>query len=99
MIVNIGLYKGRTTERIPADEVVKAIKEIGGFVEAGRVAQSSTEPTFVASVRGLSDADVYKLAKIFEQEAIAVKDENGGRLIGPKAHLWGSFNEEYFINK
>jgi hypothetical protein len=66
---------------------------------ACEVAQSNTEPTLVVSIPGyqMKGSDLYQLSLDLKQDCIAVRDFNGGRLVGPRASEWGPFNPQYFI--
>lgn len=85
-------------------EVARAFHAIKPFGLRTRVAQSATEPTLVCSFEYPDDtaADDIKLAcealcATCDQDAVAIRCDETGLILGPRAAAWGAFNPEHFI--
>lgn len=69
-----------------------------------KLATSTTEPTMVVRLLGYNEvpaAQINTLCHLLGQDCIAVKLQrlySVGRLIGPRAAAWGTFNNDYFID-
>jgi hypothetical protein len=108
LLLNIGLAIGNG-QQLTVSEVVQSIQRIAGLaLRTMRVVESDTELTVVAEVGNWVDfgicreqADVIdRLSSTLAQDCIAVYDERSetGRLIGPRADEWGSFNPCFFFD-
>ena len=104
--INIGMHVGDGTERINALQCFNALTSEGVIVSGGYndvcIAQSDSEPTFVASVTFPDATDWFVVCAELRQEAIAllVKGEGdafAGTLVGPKAEAWGPFDASMFF--
>lgn len=107
LTLNIGLevserfsvYKKPTPAAIKAELKKAGIKPVQVALK-----QSATEKTLVikaetSAARDEIRAKLKGLATRFGQDCLAVKDDSGnGSLIGEYAHLWGEFNDNYFLD-
>lgn len=97
-IINIGLARKGLPD-LPIGEVLRTLKEAKIDVEFWLTRSSDTEETLVATVSGPVLSASYIVAQRLDQDCIAVYDPRSdiGRLIGPNAAAWGSFNPEFFL--
>ena len=61
---------------------------------------SDSEPTLVIEVpASVSHATLNRLAHTFDQDAVAAYDvaKGEGKLSGPRASEWGTFNPDFFL--
>lgn len=104
-ILNIGLARSSqsTVEAfgpLNVAVVTECLKSLFGRAFTAHVYVSDSEPTLVVNTFcPVSSTQVEKLAKAFDQDAIAFFDVDTGKghLVGPRASAWGSFNAEYFL--
>lgn len=99
-IVNIGLAVTGRAQLNTVLDAVMTLNRAGIVVMDYRVAESNTEPTFVARVAYLTPLAIEATAALLNQEAIAVLDEstNLGELYGPGAEKWKPFNPAFFLS-
>lgn|SRR5699024_2252328 len=103
-VKNIGLARVNIGLAHPHGGFISVGKALSALIRIGypalsfRIEVSRTEPTVVATVKGLPSArELYRLSVLCEQEAVAAFDGVTGLLEGPEAHKWGEFNLDYFI--
>ena len=100
LLLNIGLLVDRPLVKyeIAATTVFKAMRMLGIGHVNGIVHQSGDEPTMVSECEA-SDAQVYQLAVMLDQDCIAVWDRTHreGRLVGPQAEKWLPFDAGKFL--
>jgi hypothetical protein len=95
--VNIGLKVGENGA-VSSDEALHALRGMGVNVTNATTAQSSTEPTLVASLdKALTPDQANDLSKKLGQEAIAQVSQGKGELYGPGSENWKPFNPDYFM--
>lgn len=99
-LLNIGLLVDRPPVKyeIAATAVFKAMRKVRIGHVNGIVHQPGSEPTMVCEVEA-TDAQVYQLAVMLDQDCIAVWDRTHreGRLVGPRAAEWGEFDPSLFL--
>lgn len=96
-ILNVGL-NGEHRDITPED-VLSALRELTIEPAAYRFTLGKTnEPTLIVHALDINEMQVYDISESLGQDCIAVYDlhECSGKLIGPKADQWGSFNADYF---
>ena len=60
--------------------------------------KSATEPTLVISIKGrLSNAALFDLCDILQQDCIGQYCEAEGSLVGPRSARWGAFDPTQFL--
>lgn len=107
LMVNVGMLRSKhsvTPYAFISREHVSTILDMNGLrVLAWRVAQSSTEETFVALVGVDESLDlnecIMDVCWSLDQDCIPVLNFYGEKeLVGPRKADWGGeFNDEYFI--
>jgi hypothetical protein len=99
-VMNVGLAVGNEGDTIEVADVLEACDKCGVIV-IGKpvVVDSDSEPTAVMTFAAPVQADIYDLAKVLQQDCIAVYDSRNwrGKLIGPKAESWGTFDPAFFF--
>lgn len=97
-VLNIGLQRndGGT---LNVRAVLASLVGRGIVYASHGVHTSDTERTLVLTCAPVPTSVLYALALALAQDCIAVYDTGAqaGRLIGPKAREWGTFNPQYFI--
>lgn len=98
-ILNIGSDTYHKLYKLTADRVLTALRLAGFRTAQLSVYHSDTEETFVVRLPyPMAEQDLFALSVVLDQDCIA--QWNGGdtgKLIGPRASLWGEFNPELFI--
>jgi len=97
--LNVGMVKSSDGKTLPSQLVLETVSKFFKIVRA-KFAQSATEPTLVAEVEINKSwfFKSYKLAKLLDQDCIAVAFDGQGKLVGPNASSWGEFDPSFFIN-
>lgn len=106
--LNVGLETSGTLEPLNAlsvqTAVCQAFPEIRPFGISARVAQSNTEPTLIAQFEypdSTLAADIAESCDLLciacEQDAVAIKCDQTGLILGPNAAKWGAFDPAYFL--
>jgi len=98
--INVGLnVKGYT---VSAPAARGALRDAGLYIVQSNVLCSDSEPTLIAIVQVeqfVLEAAINNVCEALDQDCIAVvdMDTRQGRLIGPRAAAWGTFNPSYFL--
>ena len=98
--INVGLQaNGRDIRPADARAVLRAC---GLPIVQSNVLCSDSEPTLIAIVQVeqfVLEAAINNVCEALDQDCIAVMDmtTRQGRLIGPRAAAWGTFNPAYFL--
>jgi hypothetical protein len=97
-IINVGLETNDGAELNLAAAIAQIAARVRGAVSCG-THQSDTERTLVLVADHVSDGAAYRIAQALRQDCIAVYDTRTefGRLIGPNAAAWGTFEPAYFV--
>lgn len=97
-ILNIGLARN-TGGTLDPRAVEAALRGRGIIFTSHGVHQSASEPTLVITCAPFPATIAHALSVALAQDCIAVWDTGtlSGRLLGPKAREWGSFNPAFFI--
>lgn len=100
LVLNIGLEVGQSGAYNGIAHTVEGLERLGLRIETLRVVESDTETTAVVEVNresfvGLNQ--IYRLAQALGQEAIAVRLDDMGFLVGPQASKWGLFDPAQFF--
>jgi len=106
--LNVGLLSAKTGNLLNTLLVQAAVcnsfPEIRPFGISARVAQSATEPTLICQFEypdSTLAADIAEacdlLSAACEQDAVAIKCDETGLILGPNAAKWGAFDPAYFI--
>ena len=106
--LNVGLLSATTGNLLNAlsvqTAVCQAFPEIRPFGISARVAQSATEPTLICQFEypdSTLAADIAEACQALciacEQDAVAIKCDQTGLILGPNAAKWGAFDAAQFI--
>jgi hypothetical protein len=104
-LINLGLIRSEHSKVAPkaplnVAAVTDCLTALWGRSWKAEVHTSDTEPTLVIEVpASVSHATLSRLAHTFDQDAVAAYDvtRGEGKLSGPRASEWGSFNPDYFL--
>lgn len=100
-MLNIGLARNEYAgpKLHTTSDVLGVLKAYGILNNQTVCWTSSTEPTLVIHGVAPSDAAIYAVASLLNQDCIAVwnVEEQTGSLIGPRPEKWGKFDPAQFI--
>ena len=106
--LNVGLLSAKTNTLLNAlsvqTAVCQAFPAIRPFGISARVARSNTEPTLICQFEYPDSTLAHVIAeacdllcKLCEQDAVAIKCDETGLILGPNAAKWGAFDPAQFI--
>jgi len=106
--LNVGLLSAKTNTLLNAlsvqIEVARAFPSIKPFGLSARVAQSATEPTLIcqfeypdSTLAEVIKGSCFELCIACEQDAVAIKCNETGLILGPNAAKWGAFDPAQFL--
>jgi hypothetical protein len=96
-LINIGML--RNTEGVlRTHDIAQAFDQWAVMEYKHKVVEAEPEATYIAHVSNWDTDKAHQLAKALDQDCIAQYDldECEGKLVGPRAHVWGEFNGAFF---
>lgn len=103
VILNIGLAR-KNKPNLTVKQVAAVLEANGFWMTEAVVLPSDTEPTLVTVVDAHRAArhlpvstGIYRASFALDQDCIAAYTMGKGKLIGPNACAWGTFNPEFFL--